>query len=273
MRSDRPLRRAPIRAAVLLLALAGLVGLVGCSDTPTEAPKPVFPSEIAVHAGDDQWVPVGSAVGTPPTVRIHGTDGEALAGAVVTFAVAAGGGSVTGGTTVTAADGTAAVGSWTLGPGSGVNTLTATVAGLGPVAVAAVGLAGEPMAVHEVLATVDSGMETPAGLLLGDTEAWAAVWEGIFAHYESSQVPALPAIDFDAEMVVIAAAGWRGAQGFDFTIEAVHVDGDVLRVYVLEHWPSCASLPAPSAPVHVVRIPRVAATPEFTVVLRHPECG
>lgn len=267
MRSDRPLRRAPVPALALVL---GLAGLVGCNDAPT---APVFPAEIAVQAGDDQWVSVGSAVGTPPTVLIHGTDGKALAGAIVTFAVAAGGGSITGGTAVSGADGAAAVGSWTLGPESGVQALTATVAGLSPVTFTAVGLAGEPVAVQEVHAMVDSGMETPAGLLLGDNEEWAAAWAGIFAHYAPSQVPALPAVDFDSEMVVIAAAGWRGAQGFDFAIEAVRIDGDVLRVYVLEHWPSCASLPAPSAPVHVVRIPRVAATPDFTLVLRHPECG
>jgi Leishmanolysin len=47
--------------------------------------------------------------------------------------VTAGGGSITGATAVTNASGVATVGSWTLGPVAGPNTLTATVAGTGVV--------------------------------------------------------------------------------------------------------------------------------------------
>ena len=53
-------------------------------------------------------------------------NGALLGGASVTFAVTAGGGSVTGSTVLTNAAGVATVGSWTLGAVEGANTLVAT---------------------------------------------------------------------------------------------------------------------------------------------------
>ncbi len=60
----------------------------------------------------------------------------------MTFAVATGGGSVTGATTTTNATGFATVGSWTLGATPGVNTVTATVAGLTAAVFTATGTGG-----------------------------------------------------------------------------------------------------------------------------------
>jgi hypothetical protein len=55
----------------------------------------------------------------------------------VTFAIASGGGGITGGEQTTGADGVARVGGWRLGPAAGVNTMTATAAGTG--------IAGNPL--------------------------------------------------------------------------------------------------------------------------------
>jgi hypothetical protein len=74
-----------------------------------------------------------------PAVRVTDDDGQAMAGVAVTFAVAGGGGTLTGGSTNTNAQGVATVGGWTLGPNTGTNTLTATVAGLTPVTFTAMG--------------------------------------------------------------------------------------------------------------------------------------
>ncbi len=80
----------------------------------------------------------------PPAVKVTTAAGAAVPGVTVTFAVASGGGSVTGATPTTGADGVATVGSWTLGPLAEPNTLTATVAGSGiagnPATFAATGL-------------------------------------------------------------------------------------------------------------------------------------
>ncbi|HWV57084.1 MAG TPA: hypothetical protein VNZ57_06400 [Longimicrobiales bacterium] len=84
---------------------------------------------MAIHAGNQQQATVGTAVATAPAVRITNQNGQGVAGIQVTFAVASGGGSVSGGTQTTNADGVATVGSWTLGTTAGTNTLTATAQG------------------------------------------------------------------------------------------------------------------------------------------------
>jgi hypothetical protein len=118
-----------------------------------------------------------------------------------------------------------------------------------------------------------TGIETPTHTLILDPEAWAAAWAAIFANYAPGQKPSLPPIDFQSRVIVLAAAGFRGATGFSFTIKEVRFREGLLPVLVLEEWPPwCGSLPAPSAPVHVVSIPRASTTAEFTVTTKAPSC-
>ena len=99
---------------------------------------------IATSAGDAQSAPVGMAVPIDPAVLVTDGAGNPVAGRSVTFAVATGGGSITGGNATTNASGIATVGSWTLGATAGPNTLTATSAGLGgsPLTFTATGTTG-----------------------------------------------------------------------------------------------------------------------------------
>jgi hypothetical protein len=85
------------------------------------------PASAAVAAGDGQTAAVATSVPTPPAVVVRDAGGTPVAGVGVKFAVASGGGSVTGADATTGADGIAAVGSWTLGGNTGANTLRATV--------------------------------------------------------------------------------------------------------------------------------------------------
>lgn len=85
------------------------------------------PASVAGTAGDGQSATVGTAVATPPAVVVRDAGGTPVAGVAVTFAIASGGGSVSGGSASTGADGVATVGRWTLGDAAGANTLTATV--------------------------------------------------------------------------------------------------------------------------------------------------
>lgn len=82
------------------------------------------------NLGDRQAVMIGSAVPTAPSITVMGPNGV-VAGARVTFAVASGGGSITGASAISNSGGVATVGSWTLGTSGGLNTLTATVENLG----------------------------------------------------------------------------------------------------------------------------------------------
>ena len=83
-------------------------------------------SQIVAFEGDDQVADTGSEVPLPPRVLVADDVGNGVPGATVVFAVETGGGSVTGDTVTTGLDGTASVGSWTLGGQLGVQTLVAT---------------------------------------------------------------------------------------------------------------------------------------------------
>jgi hypothetical protein len=87
-------------------------------------------TQMALNAGDGQSASLGAAVSTAPSVIVKDVKNDPVAGVTVTFAVASGGGSVSGASAVSDATGVATVGSWKLGTVAGANTLTATRAGL-----------------------------------------------------------------------------------------------------------------------------------------------
>lgn len=93
-----------------------------------EPPAPA--TNIAIHLGNNQSAAPGASVTIPPAVKVTDANANPVADVQVTFAVASGGGSITGESSRTDASGVATVGSWTLGPAAGTHTLTATAAGL-----------------------------------------------------------------------------------------------------------------------------------------------
>src|SRR6185436_15700554 len=90
-----------------------------------------LPSKLEKHAGDGQSAPVLTSVATPPAVRVSDAFDNRLPGFAVTFQVTSGDGSITGGSATTDGNGVGAVGSWTLGPVAGPNSLEASGTGLG----------------------------------------------------------------------------------------------------------------------------------------------
>ena len=124
-------------------------------------------------AGNSQSATVATAVTTAPSVLVTDTNGNPVSGVAVTFAVASGGGSVSGGSATTNSSGIATVGGWTLGTGAGANTLTATAAGLSgsPVTFTATGTAGAATK-YVVTATTNSpaaGAAVTVSAQLADT--------------------------------------------------------------------------------------------------------
>jgi hypothetical protein len=110
----------------LTFASAGLTSATSNNLTVTVGAA----SKIAVNAGNAQVAPPGTVVATAPSVLVTDASNNPVSGVSVTFAVGSGGGSATGLTPTTNASGIATVGSWTLGPSAGANTLTATSGGL-----------------------------------------------------------------------------------------------------------------------------------------------
>jgi adhesin/invasin len=103
-------------------------GLTGSPQTFTAFGVAGPIASLVKAAGDSQTAFVGTALLIPPAVRAADQFGNLVANQAVTFFVASGGGSVTGAATTTGANGVATVGSWTLGPNAGTNTLNATAA-------------------------------------------------------------------------------------------------------------------------------------------------
>jgi adhesin/invasin len=113
-----------------LTATVSGVGTVTFNATAEAAPLP--PDQVTVQLGNGQTATVGTAVAINPSVKVTDASDNPVAGVTVTFSVTLGGGTATGLTQTTDANGMATVGSWTLGSAAGANELTATVAGITP---------------------------------------------------------------------------------------------------------------------------------------------
>ncbi len=127
------------------------------------------PAAIAAFAGDGQSAAVNSAVSVAPAVRVTDAGGNPVAFVPVTFAVASGGGSVTGaGPVFTDLNGVAAVGSWTLGPSPVTNTLSATAGDPGvagnPVTFTATATVGPPSAAQSTIVASPSQIAPISGV-------------------------------------------------------------------------------------------------------------
>jgi hypothetical protein len=107
------------------LALLSSVINVGCGGDST-APAYGPPTTYTKQAGDGGTGVVATVATPTPVLHVADAEGRAVPNVEVVFSVASGGGSVTGGTVVTNAEGNATVGSWTLGTTAGANTLNAT---------------------------------------------------------------------------------------------------------------------------------------------------
>lgn len=132
------------------------------------------PTQMAIQSGNGQSATAGTAVTTPPSVIIKDADNNPVAGISVTFAIASGGGVITGESQTTDASGIATLGSWTLGTTAGTNTLTASSGSLSPVTFTATGTAGAAtqMAVNGgngQSATVGTAVATAPSVIVKDT--------------------------------------------------------------------------------------------------------
>ncbi|MEE8477638.1 MAG: hypothetical protein V3S19_04670 [Gemmatimonadales bacterium] len=149
-------------ASLPALAAAGLI--TACGSTDSNPP----PAAVGASTGDNQTTAAGGTVPVAPAVRVTDARGAAVGGVTVTFAVASGGGSLTGGTATSDGQGIATVGSWTLGPTVGSNTLTATVSGLAPFTFTAIGTAGAPAT---MTISAGDGQSAAAGTAVGTAPA------------------------------------------------------------------------------------------------------
>jgi hypothetical protein len=87
-------------------------------------------TQITKNGGDSQSATVGTAVATPPSVKVMDAHNNPVSGVTVAFSATPGSALVSGGTQTTGTDGIATVGGWTLGTVTGTNELRATAGSL-----------------------------------------------------------------------------------------------------------------------------------------------
>ena len=122
-------------------------------------------ARVAATQGNNVNGAVGSALsGTSlPAVLVTDANNNPVAGATVTFTATTGGGTVTGGTQTTNAQGVATIGGFTLGTAVGPNIVTANVAGVGSTTFT---ITGQPGAPSQVQIVSGNNQSVAAGALL-----------------------------------------------------------------------------------------------------------
>lgn len=146
----------PLRTLLSCTLGAGLLTSCGGGDLPP-APGPDLNEPTVIGGPSGFQGRYGLALADPVSVVVQHLN-TPLQGVEVTFTVTAGGGSVTGGTAVTNAMGIATVGSWTLGPAPGMNTLRASAGALQ----------------RFIDATATPGPPTTITITAGNNQTWVA---------------------------------------------------------------------------------------------------
>lgn len=115
------------------LALLLLVGLLPAAITCSDSTGPQVPVALNLVSGSGQTGVVGQGLPSPLVVKVVDAAGAGVPGVSVAWSVTSGGGSLSAAITTTDAVGAATV-TWTLGPASGANAVSASVAGVPTIA-------------------------------------------------------------------------------------------------------------------------------------------
>jgi len=101
-----------------------------------------------------------------------------------------------------------------------------------------------------------SGFTERARLAIRDQDAWASAWTTVMAQSASPVGP--PQVDFESEMVVLAAMGQRNTGGYTIEIREAAANAEALYVSVVETSPGsgCGTTQALTQPVVMARVAR-----------------
>jgi PrcB C-terminal len=122
----------------------------------------------------------------------------------------------------------------------------------------------EGLAFETVVKASYSGFSAPTHLTVRTRGEWQQAWQTLYAG--QSPVPALPAIDFEREMVVVAAAGTRSNGCFAIDVTAANRLGNGGVEFELTETvpgPACVCTDALTQPVYVVKVESVPGPETF----------
>ncbi|HRP34510.1 MAG TPA: Ig-like domain-containing protein [Gammaproteobacteria bacterium] len=130
----------------LVASAAGISRQVSFSATAAAGPASAIRHASRVEQTGDAGLPVAF----PPAVRVADSYDNPVAGATVSFAVQQGGGTISAASAVSDANGIARLESWVLGSELGLNTLQATLPGIGNLSFSAEALAPLELSIESV---------------------------------------------------------------------------------------------------------------------------
>jgi hypothetical protein len=119
--------------AFAVLSIAVAIGSCGAdSGLPLLTSTPSVATTLTIAGGNNQTAVTGTAVATPFSVKLVDQRGTAMTGVTVTWAITAGGGSLSATSSLTDVNGVATA-TYTAGTTAGTATVTATAGSLSPV--------------------------------------------------------------------------------------------------------------------------------------------
>lgn len=118
-----------------------------------------------------------------------------------------------------------------------------------------------------------SGFGEPARIVVDDAAQWAEVWDRLWN--DQAPAPPLPAVDFQREVVIVAAMGRRPTGGYHIRVQEAAAHADHVAVTVVEAAPgvACVVTQAFTAPTDVVRVARAGLPVRFRTVEAAPACA
>jgi hypothetical protein len=121
--------------------------------------------------------------------------------------------------------------------------------------------------------TYYSGLEEPRRFVVRDSVRWRAAWATIWRR--RSPLPPLPEVDFDREVVLVAALGMRPSGGYGILLDhAVQQNGHI-EVTVRSSSPGrkCGVADVLTQPVDLARLPRTRQSIRFREQKEVKDCG
>lgn len=118
-----------------------------------------------------------------------------------------------------------------------------------------------------------SGLDEPVRAVVRDSAAWNALWQAIARPFYPP--PPLPQVDFDRDMVVVAALGARPSSGYDIVIEGARQDTSSIEIALRTSSPAagCPVSAAVTQPVDLATIPASARPVRFRERSTIVPCG
>ena len=124
---------------------------------------------------------------------------------------------------------------------------------------------------EEVLQTFryNSGFEERERLVVRDSATWAVVWDKLIG--SGRPKPALPHVDFDRHMVLVASSGTRSSGGYTLLIE--RYEGGTAYVLFTSPGRTCGTTAALTNPADAVMVPRTGNAVQWADRDSTHECG